>query len=94
MSTTHYFWATICKTVRPMRSNHYLSVSLSVLTCLLQTGQNRQRDNGPLSLTLLYCGQMVGWIQTKLGKPVGLALATAPNFRPISVAAKSQDATR
>ena len=43
------FWATVCKTVRPMLSDRY-PVCLSVL-----------------SVTLVYCGQMVGWIKMKLG---------------------------
>jgi len=56
-----------------------------------------------LSVTLVYCGQTVGWIKMKLGMQVGLApghialdgdpaplpqRGTAPNFRPISVVAK------
>jgi len=56
-----------------------------------------------LSVTLVYCGQTVGWTKTKLGTEVGLgpdhivldgdpALSpergTAPNFRPMSVVAK------
>jgi len=49
------FWATVCKTVRPM-----LSVRCPV--CLV------------LSVTLVYCGQTVGWIKMKLGKQVGLSL--------------------
>jgi len=44
------FWATACKTVRPM---------LSDPLCVL-------------SVTLVYCGQMVGRIKMKLGKQVGL----------------------
>jgi len=46
-------WATVCKTVRPMLSGRCLSV-LSV--CL-----------PVLSVTLVYCGQTVGWIKMKLG---------------------------
>jgi len=53
-----------------------------------------------LSVTLVYCGQTVGWIKMKLGVQVGLGpdhivldedpgslpqRGTAPNFRPISV---------
>jgi len=79
------FWATVCKTVCLM-----LSVRcLSVLSCL--------------SVTLVYCGQTVGRIKMKLGTQVGLGpghivldsdpapppqRGIAPNFRPISVAAK------
>jgi len=40
------FWATVCKTVRPVLSDRCLSV---------------------LSVTLVYCGQTVGWIKMKLG---------------------------
>jgi len=49
-TTIHYilpilgFWATVCKTVRPMLSNR---VVLSVLSVCL-------------SVTLVYCGQTVG----------------------------------
>jgi len=45
------FWATVCKTVRPMLSGHCLSV---------------------LSVTLVYCGQMVGWIKMPFSTEVGL----------------------
>jgi len=71
-----------------------LSVSLSVLTCLF--------------VTLVYCGQMVGWIKMKLGMEVGLVpghivldgdpgppkRGTAPNFWPMSVVAKWLDGLR
>ena len=40
------FWATVCKTVCPMLSDH-------CPVCL--------------SVTLVYCGQTVGWIKMKLG---------------------------
>ena len=53
------FWATVCKTVRPMLSDRCLSV---LPVCLV------------LSVTLVYCGQMVGWIKMKLGTQVGLGL--------------------
>jgi len=48
----YVFWATVCKTVRPMLSDRCLS--------------------GPvcLSVTLVYCGQTVGWINIKLGMQV------------------------
>jgi len=84
------FWATVCKTVRPMLSDRCLSVCLSVCPVL--------------SLTLVYCGQTVGRIKMKLGRQVGLGPghivldgdsapappkgAEAPNFWPVSVAAK------
>jgi len=51
------FWATVCKTVRPMLLDHCLSV-LSVCHVL--------------SAALVYCGQTVGRIQMKLGMQVGL----------------------
>jgi len=41
-----HFWATVCKTVRPVLSDRCLSC---------------------LSVTLVYCGQTVGWIKMKLG---------------------------
>jgi len=56
-----------------------------------------------LAVTLVYCGQTVGWINMKLGMEVGLGLGhtvldedpaplsqsgTAPNFRPMSIVAK------
>jgi len=63
-----------------------------------------------LSVTLVYCGQTVGWIKTKLGMQVGLGPdnfvldgnpasppkkgAEPPNFRPISIVAKRLDASR
>jgi len=50
------FWATVYKTVRPM-----LSDRCPVLSCL-----------SCLSVTLVYCGQTVGWIKLKLGLQVGL----------------------
>jgi len=49
------FWATVCKTVRPILSHRCLSVCLS---CLF--------------VTLVYCGQTVGWIKMKLDMRVGL----------------------
>ena len=62
-----------------------------------------------LSVTLVYCGQTVGWINMTLGVRVGLDFChivldgdpappprrgTAPNFRPISVVAKWLDGSR
>jgi len=62
-----------------------------------------------LSVTLVYCGQTVGWIKMKLGTEVGFGSGhimldgdpaahhqrdTAPNFRPISVVAKWLDGLR
>jgi len=62
-----------------------------------------------LSVTLVYCGQTVGWIKIQLGMQVGLdpghimldgdpvpppKTGTAPNFRPISVVVKWLDGLR
>jgi len=55
------FWATVCKTVRPMLSDRCLSLCLSVCPVL-----------SVLSVTLVYCGQTVGWIKMKLGTQAGL----------------------
>jgi len=47
------FWATVCKTVRPMLSVRCpVCPVLSVLSCL--------------SVTFVHCGQTVGWVKTKL----------------------------
>jgi len=82
------FWAIVCKTLRPMLSDHCLSV---------------------MSVTLVYCGQTVGWIKMKLGTEVGLDHGhitldgdpatllkrdTASNFWPMSVVAKQLDQLR
>jgi len=55
--TSFTFWATVCKTVRPMLSYRSV-VSLSCPVCL--------------SVTLVYCGQTVRWINMTLGMKVGL----------------------
>ena len=63
-----------------------------------------------LSVTLVYCGHMVGWIKMKLGVQVGLGPfhivldgdpappppkgGSFPKFRPISVVAKWLDGSR
>ena len=61
-----------------------------------------------LSVTLVYCGQTVGWIKMKLGVLLGLGpghivldgdptppkSGTAPNFRPMSIVAKWLDGLR
>ena len=63
-----------------------------------------------LSVTLVYCGQTVGWIKMNLGLQVGLCPShivldgdpaplpqkgtASPNFRAISVAAKWLDGSR
>jgi len=51
-----------------------------------------------LSVTLVYCGQTVGWIKMKLCMKVGLGPGhivldgdPAPNFQPMSVVAKRLD---
>jgi len=50
------FWATVCKTVRPMLSDR-CAVCLSCPVCL--------------SVTFVYCGQTVGRIKMKLGTQIG-----------------------
>ena len=52
------FWATFCKTVRSMLSGR--CPVLSVISCL--------------SVTLVYCGQTVGWNKMPLGTEVSLDL--------------------
>jgi len=62
-----------------------------------------------LSVTLVYCGQTVGWIKMKLGMEIGLGpdhivldgdpppkrgKVLHPNFRPMSVVAKRLDGSR
>jgi len=59
------FWATVCKTVRPMLSERCLSVCPVCLSVCLSCPVC-------LSVTLVYCGQTVGWIKMKLGLQVGL----------------------
>ena len=62
-----------------------------------------------LSVTLVYCGQRVGWIKLTLGLQVGLGPGhivlgdpapplpqkgfTAPNIQPMSIVAKRLDAS-
>jgi len=62
-----HFWATVCKTVRPMLSDRCPVLSCPVLLSCLSVY---------LSLTLVYCGQTVGRIKMKLGMQVGLSQAT------------------
>jgi len=60
-----------------------------------------------LSVTLVYCGQTVGWIKLKLGMAVGLSpghivldgdqgypKGAHPQFRPMSVVVKRLDGSR
>jgi len=52
-------WATVCKMVHPMLSDRCpICPILSSLS---------------VSVTLVYCGQMVGWIKMKLGVEIGLS---------------------
>jgi len=53
-SAFRLYWATVCKTVRPMLSERYPVCPVC------------------LSVTLVYCGQTVGWIKVPLGTEVGL----------------------
>ena len=56
------FWATVRKMVRPMLWDRCLScLSVRCPVCL--------------SVTLVYCGQTVGWIKISLGMEVGLGLS-------------------
>jgi len=59
-SLNTFYWATVCKTLRPMLSDRCLSCR--VLSCL----------SACLTVTLVYCGQTVEWIKMKLGVHVGL----------------------
>ena len=52
--TNRHFWATVCKTVRPMLSVRCLSCPVCPVY---------------LSVTFVHCGQTVGRIKTKLGRP-------------------------
>ena len=56
-----------------------------------------------LSVTLVYCGQMVGWITMKLGMELGIDPgyivldgypALRPNFRPMSIVARQLNELR
>ena len=58
MCYTYNFWATVCKTVR---RRAYALRPLSLCPVLFV-----------LTVTLVYCGQTVGWIKVKLGMQVGL----------------------
>jgi len=58
------FWATVCKTVCPMLSDRCLFCLSVCLSCLSVCPA--------LSVTLVYCGQTVGWIKMKLGMQIGL----------------------
>jgi len=51
------FLATVFKTVRPMLPDRCPVLSVCPVS---------------LSVTLVYCGQTVGWIKVKLGMQVGL----------------------
>jgi len=90
------FWATVCKTVRPMLPDRCLSVCLSV----------------SLYVTLVCCGQRVRWIKMKLVTQVGLGPGHIvsdrdqlplpkgaqplhfPNFRPMFAVAKRLNGPR
>ena len=82
-----------------MLSDRCLSVLSVCLSCL-----------SVLSVTLVYCGQMVGWIKMKLGVLVGLGRGhivldgdpaspppeggSPPNFRPMPIVANRLDGSR
>jgi len=52
LKRTVTFWTTVCKTVRPTLSNR-CPVCRVCLSCL--------------PVTLVYCGQTIGWIKIKIG---------------------------
>jgi len=52
------FWATVCKPVRSLSDRCPVCLSCLSWSCL--------------SVTLVYCGQTIGWIKMKLGMDVGL----------------------
>jgi len=63
------FEATVCKTVCPMLSDRCLYVLSCLYVCL--------------SVTLVYCGQMVGWIRMPLWpKPTSTWYECRPRPRP------------
>ena len=89
------FWrpVTICKMVRPMLSHRSHVCSVCPV----------------LSVTLVYCGQTVGWITMKLGMEVGLGPCnivldedaapfqtghSLPQFWPLSIVVKRLDGSR
>ena len=95
-----YFWLlfcfdSVCYIVfgPPFVKRFALCYRTVVLSCL-----------SVLSVTLVNCGQTVGWIKMQLGKQVGLgpghivldgnAAPPPPSFRPISVVAKRLDGSR
>jgi len=59
LSVSLAFWATVCKTVRPILSVHCLSVCPVQSVCRISAH--------------VYCGQTAGWIKTVLGMEVGLS---------------------
>ena len=61
-STLDDFWATVCRTVRPMLSGRCFSVCPVCPVCVPVC----------LSVTLKYCGQTVGRIKMNLAVQVGL----------------------
>jgi len=81
------FWATVCKTVRPMLSDHCLSF---MAVCDIWMDQDETRYGGrcyvrwgpsstqrgtaslPQFSAHVLCGQMAGWINMPLGMQVGL----------------------
>jgi len=68
-----FYWATVCKTLRPILSDRCLSVCPVLSVCL--------------SVSLVCCGQTVGWIQMKLGMQVGLGPGHISKFTGAGFAA-------
>jgi len=54
-------WTTVCKTVHRVQSDTVVLSVSSLMSCLSVC----------LSMTLVYCGQTVGWIKMPLGMEVG-----------------------
>jgi len=82
------YWATVCKTVRPMLSDRCLSV-LSVT--LVYCGQTVGRIKMKLGM---HVGLGPGHIVFDGDPGAPPQRGTAPNFRPISVVAKLLDGSR
>ena len=77
------FWATVCKTVRPMLLDRCLSVCPVCDVwyggrpppwphCVRWGLAPPKENNSPQFSTHVYCGQTAGWIKMPLGTEVGL----------------------
>jgi len=79
-----HFWATVCKTVRPMLSARCLSVCLSVT--LVYCGQTVGRIKMKLGMQVGLDTRQI--LSDADPAPPHIKGTVPPNFRPISVAAK------